>query len=94
MTAISNWYKGLSNSSRAGLVTLFFSFVGTIILQVLGLLSDIQDWLNNGGPEPKLDAFGKVVLSAIVATTIGFINWLVRYIQEKRNPASVPQYPQ
>lgn len=93
MDAIRNWYKNLSNSSRAGLAGTFFTFLGTIVFQVLGLLAQAQDWVNNGGAQPNLNAQGKLFVSAALALATGLINWGWRYVQEKRNPLSVPQYP-
>lgn len=71
---------------------MLFTLIGTFLLQLLGLLADIQEWVN-GGDAPSYDTVGKAIVSAVIAAAVGLVNWVVRYIQEQRNPASVPQYP-
>lgn len=89
---MKNWYNSLSNPTRAALATVVFSFISTVLFSLSGFLNQVYEWSSNGGVAPDIDTLGKVIVSAAVAAAGGLVNFGIRYVQERRNPLSVPQY--
>lgn len=86
------WYRSLSNPVKAALNTAWQSFAAAALLAVLGLLSTVQEWVNNGGDFPDVSIAAKAVVSAAVAAVAGLITFAVRAIQANSNPAAGPKY--
>jgi hypothetical protein len=85
------FFGNLSNAAKAALYTTLFTFLGTVGLLVLDVLKQLDEWTNTGTP-PDWDASGKALVSAVIAAAAGVVNYVVRYIQAKKDPAAVPQY--
>jgi hypothetical protein len=89
---IKAYYNKLSNSAKAAIATGVFVFVSTVGSAFTGLLQAVIDWVNNGGPEPQWDAFGKIAFSAFLTLVIGLVNYVTRKVQQTKDPSSGPKY--
>lgn len=85
------WYRNLSNSTKAALNTAWQSFAGAALLSLLGLFNDLQDWVN-GGNLPDVSIATRGITSAAIAAAAGLITWAVRGVQAKQDPAAGPKY--
>ena len=88
---LSNLLDNLPDSLRAAIMTTIFTFVGTVGAATLGLLSEVDGWINDG-VQPDWSAFGSVVLSAAVAVAAGIVNWVVREVQARTGRGQPPHY--
>lgn len=86
------WYRNLSNATKAALNTAWQSFVATALLSVLGLVSELQKWLEDGGAVPDVSIATRGIVSAAVAAVAGLITYAVRAVQASSNPAAGPKY--
>lgn len=89
-----DFYRRLSDPTKAALATAVFTFLSTAGLTILNLLGKIQEWLNGGDPITIEDVSvaGKVVLSAVVAAGAGLVNYAVRAWQRHKDPTAGPRY--
>jgi hypothetical protein len=88
---IRDFYNRLSNPLRAAIATAVFTFSATAFTALIGLLGEIQQWVDGGG-EPNWDTLAKVVVSAAVAAFSGLLNFGVRWFQQRSNPTAGPHY--
>lgn len=84
-------FGNLSNAAKAALYTILFSFLSTLGLTLLDTLEKVDEWVQTG-VAPDWNAQGKVIISAVVAAAAGVVNYVVRYVQARKDPAAVPQY--
>jgi hypothetical protein len=88
---INDLLSRLPNPVRAALATAFFTFIATAGGALLGLLGELDGWLNTGA-EPQWSTYGKIVGSAAIAAGAGLVNFVVRWIQTKKDPTAGPKY--
>lgn len=84
-------FKNLSNSAKAALYTVLFSFLSTLGLTLLDTLQKVDEWVQTG-VAPDWNAQGKVIISAVVAAAAGVVNYVVRFVQTKNDPTAGPKY--
>lgn len=84
----------MSNSLKAALWTAFFTFLGTTLAALLGLLSAVEGWVNGSDPtlQDDLSLFVTIVLSAAIAAASGLVNWAIRAVQVKTGKGNPPVY--
>lgn len=88
-------YRDRSNAWKAAVSTAVISFVSLFAMSLLGFLGDVTDWANgSGGDFPSVAPLGKALISAVVASVIGLINWVIRSLQAHSAsiPGAGPQY--
>lgn len=81
--------RSLPTWLRAAVITAGQTFVGTFLVTLLGVLADVQEWLNDG-PAPSLDAPAKAVLSAVVALAVGIVTAAYRALRPVQNTYPEP----
>lgn len=91
-TRLKLWYMGLTNASKAALVTAWWTFSGSWAVTLLGWLADVQRWVDDWtgdrpSPFPSVSPLGKAFASGLVAAVAGLAN----YVWRRFRPA--PQYP-
>lgn len=75
---------------RAAVITSGQTFVGSFLVLLLGLLGDVQDWLD-GGAAPSLDVAAKALVSLLVAFGTGVITAGYRAVRPVQN--TYPELP-
>lgn len=66
---------------RAALITSVQTFLATALVTLLGLLGEIQEWINDSTDEPDWSNAAKLVGSAFVAAVSGLITAVWRYLR-------------
>lgn len=94
MKKITDWLKGKSNAFRAAVNTAWQTFLGVFLLALLGFLGDVVGWLNEtgAGEFPSVTPLGKAAVAGAAAAASFLVTWLIRTIQQTRNPLSGPHY--
>lgn len=86
----------LTNQVKSALWTSLFAFIVLFGLSALKFLADIATWAGSNGhnPFPNVSVLGYAFISAIVAVSIGLVNFVVRFAQSKGFlPGTGPIYP-
>lgn len=86
------WFNNLPNSAKAAFYTALFAFLGTLGVLVTNFLGTLDGWVNTG-VAPDFTAQGKAIVSAVLAFAGAIVNYGVRWVQARKNPAAGPQYP-
>lgn len=88
MSKFKDWYRNLSNRTKAVINTTWQSFVGVFSVAVLGFLGDVQQWAgcDNDCHFPSVSPIGKALGAAVVAAVTGLVTFIFRSVK----PA--PQY--
>lgn len=73
--------------------TAWQTFIGVFGLALLGFISDVARWADSGaGAFPSVSPLGKAAVAALAAASSFLVTWLVRGVQQAKNPANGPQY--
>jgi hypothetical protein len=92
MKKISDWLKGKSNAFRAAVNTAWQTFLGVFLIALLGFLGDVVGWLNGAGEFPSVTPLGKAAIAGAAAAASFLVTWVIRTVQQARDPFSGPQY--
>lgn len=94
MKKISDWLKSKSNAFRAAVNTAWQTFLGVFMIALLGFLGDVVGWLNSNGAGgfPDVTPLGKAAIAGAAAAASFLVTWVIRTVQQARNPLSGPQY--
>ena len=74
---------------RAAVITGFQTFLGSFLVLLLGLLSDVQDWVD-GGAVPNFEWLAKALVSLIIAFVTGVITAAYRTVRPVENTYPEP----
>jgi hypothetical protein len=88
------WYRSLSDPTKAAISTAIFTFISTSALAILNILARVQEWVNGGDPITFEDVsiVGKVVIGAVISAVTGLVNYGFRAWQRRQDPTSGPRY--
>jgi hypothetical protein len=75
----------IPNSLKAGFYTAVFSFITLFGASLIGWLNDVVEWASNDGTVAFPDGSGvaKAAASAAVASLIGLVNFVLRWVQDR-----------
>lgn len=89
---------------KAGLKTAMITFLSTLVLLLVGVMTRLADSLSGSGTGPDWNALGAAALAAVVALFAGVLNTTARYLQVRGVPllsglvdrllGAAPSYPE
>jgi hypothetical protein len=77
---------------RAAVITGFQTFLGSFLVLLIGLLSEVQDWVD-GGAAPNLEFAAKAIVSLVIAFVTGTLTALYRAVRPVENTYPEPPKP-
>ena len=94
MKRLKQWYRSLSNETRAALATFANTTIGTFALTATGWLGDVAEWANSSGATtfPSLSVLGYGAVAAVTGAAAGATNWVYRKVQSSMGWGSGPVY--
>jgi hypothetical protein len=78
---------------RAAVITSVQAFVGTFLVTLLGLLGDIQEWVEDSTNPVDLGVPAKAIGSAVVALAVGVVTAVFRAVKPVENSYPEPPKP-
>jgi ABC-type uncharacterized transport system permease subunit len=85
--------KNLPTWLRAAVITSGQAFVGTFLVTLLGLLGDVQDWVEDNSDPIDLSVPTKALASAVVALAVGIVTAIFRAVRPVENAYPEPPKP-